>query len=130
MECVLAARKRGELPTEDEFRKRRGRLTFERRTTHRGRPTVVEALAAFAAERRDQIALGRPLDPFCDEPRPECAAEADDRAQQRFASILLVDRRREAPIDLHDVDRQLLQIGERAVARAEIVERDLALLAS
>src|SRR5439155_1410794 len=91
-----------------------------------GRGTaVVEALPAVAAEGLDHLALALPLDALRDEAGSERVPQPDDRAQQSLPRLVGVDRRREAAVDLDDVHRQALQVRQRAVARPEVVERDL-----
>src|SRR5207248_2195722 len=73
---------------------------------------VVEALSVLDAQLLYDRVLARALDALRDESRAERRAEADDRVQQRLARFVLVDRGGEAAVDLHDVDRQPLQVDE------------------
>jgi hypothetical protein len=67
--------------------------------------------------------LRRSLDSLRHELEPEGVPEADDSAQKGERVLARVDVRGEAPVDLHDVDRQRLQVRERGVPRPEVVER-------
>src|SRR3954451_17179112 len=88
------------------------------------RPAEVEPLRLLAAELAyDRVLLGR-LDPLGDEVELECVAEVDDALEQDEVAVLGADVRREAPVDLDDVDRELPQVRKRRVARAEVVERE------
>jgi len=72
----------------------------------------VEALAALTAELLHDVVLPLPLDPLGDEPRAQSVPETDDRAQERAAIGVAVDGRREAAVDLDDVDREALEVRQ------------------
>src|SRR4029079_9180135 len=65
------------------------------------------------------------LDALRDELKTQRLAEADDALEQREIVGAAVDLRREAAVDLDDVDRQPLEIRERRIARPEVVECEL-----
>ena len=68
--------------------------------------------------------LRRRLDSLGDEVETEGVAEVDDPFQKHEVGSTGVDRVGEAAVDLDDVDREALQVGERRVAGAEVVERE------
>ena len=84
------------------------------------------ALAAVAAELAQAGELGLVLDALGDRAQAEAAAELDERLDQRVALVRARRRGDERAVDLQRVDRQLLQVGERGVAGAEVVDRDAA----
>ena len=53
----------------------------------------------------------------------ERPAQVDSRAHDRNAAALLAEAPHEGPIDLQLPDRQPLQVGQRRVARAEVIDR-------
>jgi hypothetical protein len=77
-----------------------------------------------AAEVAHDAALMLGLDPLRDERQPERVAEVHDPLQQHEVVARPVDRSSEAAVDLHDVDRQPTEIGERRVTGSEVVERE------
>src|SRR6476620_1833965 len=85
----------------------------------------MEALCAVAAKPVHDSLLGVTLDALGDELEAECLAEPDDSFQHREVFWPGVDLCSEPPVDLHDVDRQALEVGERCVPGAEVVERQL-----
>src|SRR6478672_2494825 len=88
------------------------------------RPAEVEALSLLAAElAHDRVLLGG-LDPLGDQVELQRMPEVDDPLEQHKVAVLGADLRRETPVDLDDVDRELAQIRERRVAGAEVVERE------
>ena len=50
--------------------------------------------------------------------------ERDDRAGDRRALVVLAEGGDEAAVDLQHVEREAVQVGERRVAGAEVVERE------
>src|SRR5690349_21665176 len=86
-----------------------------------------EALADLAAELQEELALRLVLDPFGDHLHAERACEREDRAHD-CAGTRIARRARELgderAVDLERLQRELMQIRERGVAGAEIVERD------
>src|SRR5207249_3105488 len=83
----------------------------------------VEALGTVAPEAADNLVLRPRLDSLGDQVQPERISEVDDPFQQYEIGVTGGDRVGEASVDLHDVDREALQVRERRVAGAEIVER-------
>ena len=63
------------------------------------------------------------LNAFRDDSLPEGAAKSQDRSYQLNAALVEFEIEDEALIDLEFIDREIEQVTERAVARAEIVER-------
>src|SRR5205085_5613407 len=57
-----------------------------------------------------------------DEVELQRVAEVDDALEEYEVTVFGADVRREAPVDLDDVDRELPQVRERRVARPEVVE--------
>ena len=64
------------------------------------------------------------LDPLGERLDRERLAELDERADERLALLGLGEPRDERAVDLQRVDGELLQVGERGVAGAEVVDRD------
>src|SRR6266545_6776696 len=85
----------------------------------------MEALRTVAAEIMHDPLLSIALDSLGDELKPERLPEPDNPLEQREVVHAAVDLGRKAAVDLHDVDREPLQIGERRVAGTEVVEREL-----
>src|SRR6266540_3306306 len=85
----------------------------------------MEALRTVAAEIPHDPLLSMALNPLGHELKSERLPEADDPLEERKVVRAAVDLGGEAAVDLHDVDRESLQIGERCVAGAEVVEREL-----
>ena len=71
------------------------------------------ALPHLAPERAQPLALFRPLDALGDRLDPERPAERDDRADQHRRRLRTPDGVDEGPVDLQDVDRELLQVPQR-----------------
>ncbi len=65
------------------------------------------------------------LDPLCYELQTEGLPQADDALEECEIGCTGVDLRGEAAVDLHGVDREALEIGERRVACPEVVEGEL-----
>ena len=63
------------------------------------------------------------LDALGDHGQRQRASDPDDRFEQRVALLVAAERRDEALVDLEDVDRHALQLRERGVAGAEVVDR-------
>ncbi len=78
----------------------------------------------MAAESLDAAELAVGVDPLGDDLQIEGPPELHHHAQQNQIRPLVLEDRDERPVDLELVDRQLLQVGQRAVSRAEVVERD------
>jgi hypothetical protein len=64
------------------------------------------------------------FDAFGDDLHVEPAAEVSDRADHLGAGVFAVETGHEALVNLDDVEREVEQIAERGVARAEVVEAD------
>src|SRR3954462_15590077 len=77
------------------------------------------ALTEVAAQRREHLALVGPLDALRDGLEMERPGDVQDRADERFGVVLAAQPLDEAAVDLQDVDREALQIAQRAVAGAE-----------
>jgi hypothetical protein len=71
------------------------------------------------------LLLSNALDPLSHELKPERFPQADNSLEEREIRRAAIDLGGEAAVDLHDVDRESLQIGERRVARPEVVQREL-----
>ena len=87
------------------------------------RPAEVEPLRLLAAELADDRVLLGGLDSLRDQVELERVPEVDDALEQDEVAVLAARVRREAPVDLDDVDRELPQVRERRVAGPEVVER-------
>src|SRR5262245_40295612 len=85
---------------------------------------VVVALARDAAELDEAALLVLELDALGDDLEVERAAERDDRAREVLAALDAPEALHERAVDLQDVDREPVQVGERRVAGAEVVDRD------
>ena len=80
------------------------------------------ALHEIAAHAREQIERCLVLDAFGDDRQRETPAEFDGGTHDRTGARALGELSDEGTVDLDLVDRQLAHIGERRVARAEIVD--------
>ena len=78
-----------------------------------------EALQQIAAQLGKQLAMFRGLDALDRHPKAACLGERDD-ASQKLPSLF--GSCQEAPVDLHDVAGEVLEIFEVGVAGAEIVQ--------
>ena len=65
------------------------------------------------------------LNAFCHHDQPEAVREKDDRLDDRIGAVRLIDALDEGAIDLQCLYRQLMQMGKRRVAGAEIVHREV-----
>ena len=93
---------------------------------HGGRPAQVVALREVDAELAQQLqglgvlhALGHGL-------QAEAACQVDHRLHHVAARVVVGQVVDELDVDLEEVDSELLEVGEAAVAGPEVVERDLA----
>ena len=111
--------------TEPASRTRADRLEHRRELVRWQRPREEEALRPFAAERAQRLALQLVLDALGDGLHLQRRGQLDDRAHQRGRLRALAQRRDEAAVDLEDVDRVAVEVGQRRVAGAEVVDRDL-----
>ena len=76
--------------------------------------------AKIAQEGEDALAL----DALGDDLEPEVVAEHDGRTNNCLVAGVRLDVTDEGVVDLEDVDRKPLQIAERGVAAAEVVDRE------
>ena len=81
--------------------------------------------AMRAAELVEALDLQRRLDPFGDERQAERLAVTDDGARELAARVGIAELGDQRARDLEDVDRKAAQIGERRVAGADVVDRDV-----
>src|SRR5699024_402963 len=89
-----------------------------------GQGTIEQvALQVVAAARGEEVALGLGLDALGDHLQAEAVAEGDDGGGDLAVGAVLADVPHEAAVDLQQVDIELAQVGERRVARAEVVDR-------
>src|SRR5882762_6819357 len=79
----------------------------------------------MAAEALHDSLLSIALDSLGHELEPERLPQAYDSLEECEVGGAAVDLGREAAVDLDDVDRETLKIGERCVTRAEVVEGEL-----
>ncbi|MDP9397604.1 MAG: hypothetical protein M3P96_07150 [Actinomycetota bacterium] len=86
---------------------------------------VVEALAVLAAHREQLVDLRRALDSFGDGAQLQRGAELGDGLHERPVLGPPVQAGDEGTVDLQGVDGELLEIGQRRVAGAEVVEGEL-----
>src|SRR5262245_6894058 len=111
------------LPGEgDELRRRLPRAGFEhRREVWRGlRAGEQVALGPITAEALQPHLLLDGLNAFGDRRQPERAPEADDGVDDGLVLRVLAKPGDEAAVDLEEVDREPLQVGERRVTGAEV----------
>src|SRR6185312_13208063 len=83
-----------------------------------------EALAAVAVLLPDQRELLRALDALGQGLDRERLAELNEASQEDLTLVPVADLRDERAVDLERVDWELLEVGERRVAGAEVVDRD------
>ena len=89
------------------------------------RPRQQIALAVVAAEILQQRKLGLGFDAFGDHFLFEALGERDDRLQDLGIFAAFADAVNERAVDLERVERQAVQIAERRIARAKIVDAEL-----
>src|SRR6185369_4800410 len=80
------------------------------------------ALAELAAKRAQRSQLVDSLDPFRDDLQSECLGELDDRPDEHRAFAVCPEAVDERSIDLEDVDGEAIEIAQRRVASAEVVD--------
>src|SRR5689334_20899091 len=78
----------------------------------RHRPAEQEALAELAAEIGQDLGLLAGLDALGDDHDAEIVAEPDDAAHQLEVALALGHPADEELVDLEDVDREAVQVGE------------------
>ena len=83
------------------------------------------ALAHLAPDRPQLVELQRGLDPLGDAAQPERARQAHDRGRDRGAVGALADALHERAVDLEHLDGQALEVRERRVPGAEVVDREV-----
>ncbi|HEY4230178.1 MAG TPA: hypothetical protein VGO79_08390, partial [Thermoanaerobaculia bacterium] len=84
----------------------------------------MESLTQLAARLAERLDLLGPLDSLGDHRQTHRATEVDDAARERRESGRARVVKKGA-VDLQDVDRQALQVGERRVSGAEVVDADV-----
>ena len=99
---------------------RRSGHSVQRR--HRRRVADEETLAVVDAEVAHDLERGLVLDPLGDGDEVERAGEVHDRLDHRARAAVARHVAHELPVDLDDAERQVLEVGEAAVAGAEVVE--------
>ena len=88
---------------------------------HRRADQIALHLVAAEAAQPQQLALG--LDALGDHPQAEAVAEIDDRAHDHLVVQVVLEVLDEGLVDLQPLHRQPLDVGQRRVAGAEIVDR-------
>lgn len=86
------------------------------------RPGDQIALGEVDALGDQHLSLGRGLDSFCDHLKPKAAGKPSDRPHQQMLPAARLKIANEAAIDLEPIERQIGEIGEARIARAEIIE--------
>ena len=89
----------------------------------RRREEVALGLVAVERDQRDELLLG--LDAFGGDAQAERVGQTDDRRDDRGVAGIGAEAAHERTVDLHGVDREPLQVAERGVAGAEVVDREL-----
>src|SRR5438132_13632341 len=84
-----------------------------------------EALDRVAAERGETLTRLRVLDAFGDDRVTEPVTELHGGAHDRRARFVVDHADHERPVDLDLVERQAVEVGERRVPDAEVIERDV-----
>ena len=80
------------------------------------------ALGVVAAEAAQLRELRLVFDPLGDHVEREGPRHADDRLDDRRPLLLDAERVDEGAVDLERVEREAVEVGERRVAGAEVVE--------
>ena len=83
------------------------------------------ALGMVAAQFPQAARLTVRLDALRRDLKLQASSQADDGGDDRLVVGILLQVPHEAAVDLDMIDRELLQMGQRGVAGAEIVESDL-----
>src|SRR5690606_27256934 len=86
------------------------------------REQVTLPKVAFEVEEAACLILG--LDTFGHDPDAEASSEIDHRPNDRLIVGVYCHAFDEALVDLDEIDRELLQVPERGIAGAEIIERN------
>jgi hypothetical protein len=87
------------------------------------RPAEQIALRQLGTEVPEQLGLPNGLDALRDDRQVKRPCEVEDRRGEVRLATALGQRTDEASVDLDLVDRQLVQVAERGVPGAEVVER-------
>src|SRR5262245_21205777 len=82
-----------------------------------------EPLVLVASVAPEELHLGRLLDALRHHPKTELAGHGNGGARDGGVLGRAGDPAHEGLVDLHDVDRKLLEVGDRGVAGAEVVDR-------
>ena len=82
------------------------------------------ALEAVAAAHVEEVELRARAHAFGDDLEPEAARKADDRLGDRRVARIGLEVGDERDVDLQRVDREMLQVRQRRIAGAEVVDRD------
>ena len=88
------------------------------------RPREQEALTRVAVGALQVLELGQVLDALAEGLEVERLAQVDEGLDERGRLLGGGDALDEGAVDLERVDRELTQVGERAVAGAEVVDGD------
>ena len=89
---------------------------------HRGSEEV--ALGDVAAEGAQRGELVGRFDALGDDDHPERVRHRGDALHDRRGALVAAQAQDERPVDLEHVDREAVQVRERRVAGAEVVERE------
>src|SRR5664280_528570 len=90
----------------------------------RQRPAEQIALSKVAAHVPHSRQLVGLLDALGDREKREAAADPDDRFEKLATVLAVVASLHKRPVDLQDVDRHALQIGQGRIAGPEVVDRE------
>src|SRR6185436_11950699 len=91
--------------------------------THRRRDQ--KTLRLVAAQLLEHVKGVHRLDSLGDDSNAETMCHSDDGRHERGALSRFAEILDESRIDFEAVDRQLLQIAQRRVSRAEVIERNV-----
>jgi len=91
----------------------------------RQRRAAEEALDLLAAGASEELLLFGVLHPFGDHRQLQAVGEGDDGAGDGGVVVVVGQAGDERLVDLQDVDGQALEVAERGVAGAEVVDRQL-----
>src|ERR1700761_5348444 len=101
------------------------RLAQELRDLRGGqRPREEIALKALRTEFAQERELHLGLDAFRDGFNLECLGEGEDRGDDGIGSLRFGDLLEEEAVDLDDVDGQTMEVTERGVTGAEVINGD------
>ena len=98
-------------------------LAEERRTLGSGRRTSEEvALSLLAAQLLQESELARGLDALSDRAEMQVVCQANQGGDDARRVLVLLDARDEGTVDLDAIDGQLMQVAQRGIAGAEVIE--------